>query len=424
MKKKLQKLELLVPAGNMDKLKVGLQYGADAFYMGMPSFSMRSRINNFDEKSIMEGVDLIRKAGKNFYVTINIYPRGNKVDAFKKHLKFLSDKMKPDGVILADPGVLEMVKEYAPKLPIHMSVQANVLNYRAVKFWQKQGATRIILPRELMLSEIKEIHEKVPKMELEFFVHGAICVAYSGRCLLSAYMTGRDANQGICAHNCRWNYKVREGHEYALEEEQRPGEFYPIEEDEHGTYIMNSKDACMLPYLEDLVNAGICSFKVEGRNKTEYYLATVTKAYRQAIDDMMNGKKFDKKLLAEVAKTGNRGFIPGFLFGFPGNKNVEFDKSGPNQTYKVVGVVKGLVKGKSLSKTGDLYEVEIRNRLEKGQIVEIMTPDKQFEMKLSELFDLEGNKLELVHGGAGNKILKLRKGIPENAMLRISNGLI
>jgi len=270
-----------------------------------------------------------------------------------------------------------------------------------------------------MLSEVKEIHEKVPDMELEFFVHGAICMAYSGRCLLSAYMTGRDANQGICAHNCRWNYKVREGHEYALEEEQRPGEFYPIEEDEHGTYIMNSKDACMLPYLQDLAEAGICSFKVEGRNKTAYYLATVTKAYRQAIEDMMSGKKFDEKLLSEVAKTGNRGFIPGFLFGFPGNKNVEFDKNGPQQTYKVVGMVKGLTKIKTLSKSEDCYDVEIRNRLGKGQAVEIMTPDKQFKMKLSAMFDLEGGALELVHGGAGNKILKLKKGIPENSMIRI-----
>jgi len=420
MKKKLSRPELLVPAGNMEKLRVGLQYGADAFYMGMPSFSMRSRINNFDEASIMEGVKLICRAKKKFYVTINIYPRGNKVDAFKKHLKFLQDVMKPDGVILADPGVLEMVKEYAPKLPIHMSVQANVLNYRAVKFWQKQGATRIILPRELMLSEIKEIHEKCPEMELEFFVHGAICMAYSGRCLLSAYMTGRDANQGICAHDCRWKYKVHEGHEYALEEEERPGQFMPIEEDEHGTYIMNSKDMCLLPYLKDLVEAGICSFKVEGRNKTEYYLATVTKAYRQAIDDMMNGKKFDKTLLAEVAKTGNRGFIPGFLFGFPGNKNVEFDKSAPMQTYKVVGVVRGLTKVKKLSKGSDCYEVEIRNRLEKGQTVEIMTPLNQFEMKLYKMFDLEGNELDLVHGGAGNKVLKLKKGLMENAMIRVA----
>jgi len=416
MKKKILKPELLVPAGNLEKLRVGLQYGADAFYMGMPSFSMRSRINNFDESSIMEGVKMIRDAKKKFYVTVNIYPRGNKVDAFKKHLKFLSDKMKPDAVIVADAGVFEMVKEYAPKIPIHMSVQANVLNYRAVKFWQKQGATRIILPRELMLSEIKEIHENVPKMELEFFVHGAICVAYSGRCLLSAYMTGRDANQGICAHNCRWNYKVREGHEYALEEEMRPGEFYPIEEDESGTYIMNSKDACMLPYLKELVEAGICSFKVEGRNKTEYYLATVTKAYRQAIDDMMAGKKFDKKLLDEVEKSANRGFIPGFLYGFPGKGNVDLFKSSPNQTYKIVGVIKGKSK---VVKGDDTYEVEIRNRLEKGEKVEVMTPDDQFEVKLNGIYDLEGNPENIAHGGNGNKILKLKKNLPENSMIRV-----
>jgi len=416
MKKKLLKPELLVPAGNLDKLKVGLQYGADAFYMGMPSFSMRSRINNFDEDSIMEGVNIIRKAKKKFYVTVNIYPRGNKVDAFKKHFKFLKDKMKPDALIVADSGVFDMAREYAPEIPIHMSVQANILNSRAVKFWQKQGATRIILPRELMLSEIKEIHKEVPKMELEFFVHGAICVAYSGRCLLSAYMTGRDANQGICAHNCRWNYKVREGHEYALEEEMRPGEFYPIEEDEQGTYIMNSKDMCALPYLKELVEAGICSFKVEGRNKTEYYLATVTKAYRQAIDDMMAGKKFDKKLIDEVEKSANRGFIPGFLYGFPGKGNVDLFKSSPNQTYKIVG----LVKGKSrVVKGDDMYEVEVRNRLEKGQTIEVMTPNDQFTMKISEMYNIQGEKEDVVHGGVGNKIFKLKKGLPENAMLRL-----
>lgn len=209
-----------------------------------------------------------------------------------------------------------------------------------------------------------------------------------------------------------------EGHEYALEEEQRPGEFYPIEEDEHGTYIMNSKDMCLLPYLKELVDAGICSFKIEGRNKTEYYLATITKAYRRAIDDMIKGKKFDKKLLVEVAKTGNRGFIPGFLFGFPGNGNVGFDKSAPQQTYKVVGVVKGLTKVKSFMRNGDYYEVEIRNRLESGRIVEVMTPDKEFEMKLVDMFDLDGNKVEVVHGGAGNKILRLKKNLPVNAMLR------
>jgi U32 family peptidase len=407
----MKKPELLVPAGNLDKLKVGLQYGADAFYLGMPSFSMRSRINNFTEENLLEGIAMIREAGKKFYLTINIYPRGNKIDAFKKHIKFIREKVKPDGVIVADDGVFDMMKEEAPEIERHISVQANLLNYRAVRFWEKQGATRVILPRELMLSEIKEIHEKCPDVEIETFVHGAICVAYSGRCLLSAYMTGRDANQGICAHSCRWKYR--------LEEEKRPGEYMPIEEDEHGTYIMNSRDMCLLPYLKDLVEAGVCSFKIEGRNKTEHYLATVVKAYRKAIDDMMAGKEFDESLMVDVAKAANRGFIPGFLKGFPtvnggGMDNIYYEKNAPIQTHKFIGIVKGgALQGE------EYFEVEIRNRLEKGDMVEVMTPSEQFEIKVEEMFDREGEPCEVVHGGAGNKVLKLKKGICENAMLRV-----
>ena len=399
----MKKPELLVPAGNLDKLKIGLQYGADAFYLGMPAFSMRSRINNFTEESLMEGVELIRKAGKTFYMTLNIYPRGNKVDAFKKHIEFVRDKVKPDALIVADPGVIELVREIYPEAVLHLSVQANVLNYRAVEFWQKVGISRIILPRELMLTEIQEIHEKVPDMELEMFVHGAICMAYSGRCLLSAYMTGRDANQGICAHSCRWKYR--------LEEEKRSGEYMPIEEDEHGTYIMNSRDMCLLPYLKELADAGVCSFKVEGRNKTEHYLATVTKAYRQAVDDMVGGKEFDESLVDEVKKTANRGFIPGFLFGFPGKENVYYEKNAPISTHKFIGIIKNRMKG-------GLYEVEIRNRLEKGQEIEVMTSDDQFLMKVSEMFDLENEPVDTVHGGAGDKILKLKEGLPEGTILR------
>jgi U32 family peptidase len=410
--------ELLVPAGNLEKLKIGLMYGADAFYLGMPSFSMRSRINNFTKESLLEGVEMIRKAKKKFYITANIFPRGNKIDAFKKHLEFIRDEVKPDALIVADWGLLELIKEVYPSAVIHVSVQANVLNYRAVEFWKKQGASRIILPRELMLSEIKEIHEKVPDMELEFFVHGAICVAYSGRCLLSAYMTGRDANQGICAHSCRWKYKVSEKSEseYFLEEEKRPGEFMQIEEDEHGSYIMNSKDMCLLPYLKDLVDVGICSFKIEGRNKTEYYLATVTKAYRKAIDDMMDGKKFDESLLEEVKKTANRGFIPGFLYGFPGKDNVYFEKNEPLQNYKYVGIVKEI----GGLKRDDLYLVEIHNKLEKNQVVQVMTPKDEFDVKIEEIYDLEGNSVDAVHGGAGDKYLKLREGVPVGGIVRIS----
>ncbi|MFA6991865.1 MAG: U32 family peptidase C-terminal domain-containing protein [Candidatus Gracilibacteria bacterium] len=408
----MKKPELLVPAGNLDKLKIGLMYGADAFYLGMPSFSMRSRINNFTQDSLLEGIELVRKARKKFYITVNIYPRGNKVDAFKKHIKFLKDTIKPDALIVADPGIFEMIKEYYPKAEIHMSVQANVLNYRAVKFWLNQGASRIILPRELMLSEIKEIHKEVPKMELEFFVHGAICMAYSGRCLLSNYMTGRDSNQGICAHSCRWKYKVHQ--EVVLEEEMRPGEYMAIEEDEHGTYIMNSKDMCLLPFLKDLADAGICSFKVEGRNKTEYYLATITRAYRRAIDDMMVGKKFNPDLLKEVYKTANRGFIAGFLEGFPGSDSIYYKDSAPQETAKFVGIVKEY-KGK------DLYLVDVRNRFDVGQEIEVMEPKKDSKMKVSKMFDLEGNEIESIHGGAGDRILKLKKGIVIDSMLRSIN---
>ncbi|MBI4975232.1 U32 family peptidase C-terminal domain-containing protein [Candidatus Peregrinibacteria bacterium] len=434
-KKKTNRPELLVPAGNLEKLKLGLLYGADAFYLGLPSFSMRSRINNFTDESLAEGVDLIRKAGKVFYLTMNIYPRGNKIDAFKKHIGFVREKIKPDAIIVADPGVFELVKEYCPECVLHMSVQANVLNYRAVEFWRKQGAKRIILPRELMLPEIKEIHKNVPDIELEFFVHGAICMAYSGRCLLSNYMTGRDSNQGICAHSCRWEYKVHDkesmvkknqslmekfknsdDEEIFLEEKERPNEFMPVDEDEHGTYFMNSKDMCLLPYLKDLAEAGICSFKVEGRNKSEHYLSTVTKTYRCAIDDFVSGKDFNESLLWELGKTANRGFIPGYLFGFPGANDIDYNDTSSlsHQSARFAGMIKGRVqKG--------IYHVSVRNCLEKGAEVEIMTPTGDIIGKIEGIFDLESNEVDAAHGGAGDRLLKISsvKEIPNYSMLRI-----
>ncbi len=409
--------ELLLPAGNLEKLKIGLAYGGDAFYMGFTPFSLRCNDNGFGKDDLLEGVDLIRKAGKDFYLTVNLYPRSEKMETVKKHVLFIKEQIRPDALIVADPGVFDMVREYYPEAVIHMSVQANIINYRAVEFWRKQGAKRVILPRELTLKDIRNIHEKVPDMELEFFVHGAICMAYSGRCMLSNYMTGRDSNQGACSHSCRWKYKV-------LEEAQRPGEFYGVEEDDHGTYFMNSKDNCQLPYLKDLVDAGICSFKVEGRNKTEHYLATVAKAYRKAIDDMTNGKEFDESLLDEVAKTANRGFIPGYLFGFPGDRqDTYFEDSSPLQTHKFAGIVEGKAEDSSGGFEGDdFYEVDIRNRLDLGDEVEVMTPDDQFKVKIEKMFDLEGNEVEAVHGGGGNRVLKLREGVPEGAMLRVGIG--
>lgn len=424
--------EFLLPAGNLDKLKFALEYGADAVYMGIPPFSMRSRENDFDEKSFLEGVKYVREWNKKaksrqvkIYVTVNIYPRNNKIEAFKKHFKFLKEKVKPDALIIADPGVIEIVKEVYPKAVLHLSVQANALNYKAVEFWKKQGVTRVILPRELMLEEIAEIHKKVPDIELEVFVHGAICVAYSGRCLLSAYMTGRDANQGICAHSCRWKYRAY------FEEAQRPGEFLPIEEHDEGTYIMNSRDNCAIEYLKDLWKAGVMSFKIEGRNKTVYYLAVVAKAYRKAIDDIAAGRKFDKSLLEELNKISNRGYIPGFLKGFPGKDNVKYDGNiSSDSDFKFIGVIREV---KCFGEE-DLYKLEVRNRFEVGDEVEVIMPVSfgvgtvgvdtgistvaNLFVKVKEILNLRREPMKVAHGGDKDVYARLEKGIPVMAVLR------
>ena len=409
-----QKPELLVPAGNLEKLKAAFEFGADAVYMGLPSFSMRSRTNEFDEKSFLEGAEYVRKLGKKFYVTENIYPRNNKIEAFKKHLAYIRDQIKPDALILADPGILELVKEVYPEACLHLSVQANCLNYKAVEFWQKQGVERVILPRELMLSEIKEIHEKVPSMELEYFVHGAICMAYSGRCLISNYMTGRDSNQGICAQSCRWKYNMY------MKEELRPGEYMPVEEDEHGTYIMNSNDNCQIEYLRELHEAGVCSLKVEGRNKTVYYLGAVTKAYRKAVDAMVAGGEFDPALREELDKVSSRGYVPGFLKGFPGNNAINLESAKSKSDYYFVGVVRevGGVNGED-----DVYRVEVRNKIEKGAELEVVEPLEASaelfeEVSLAEIRTLGGEEVDVAHGGAKDVYFKLKKGLVVGSLLR------
>ncbi|HPU95042.1 MAG TPA: U32 family peptidase C-terminal domain-containing protein, partial [Candidatus Gracilibacteria bacterium] len=368
----------------------------------------------FDKKSFLENIKWVRaQAKKNkreikIYITVNIFPRNNKVESFKKYMEFLRDEVKPDALIIADPGVIDIAKEVYPEAVLHLSVQANTLNYRAVEFWKKQGIVRVILPRELMLEEIAEIHAKVPDIELEVFVHGAICMAYSGRCLLSAYMTGRDANQGICAHSCRWKYKMY------LEEEERPGEFMPIEEHDEGTYIMNSRDNCAIEYLKQLWDAGITSFKIEGRNKTIYYLAVVSKAYRKAIDDMVAGRKFDKELLIELNKISNRGYIPGFLKGFPGKDNVKFDKNSSESAFKFLGIVRE-IKG---SGANCLCRVEVRNRFEIGDEVEIITPCENKFTKVKAIFNLKNEPVEVAHGGDKDVWVNIGKGIDAGWLLR------
>jgi putative protease len=402
------KPELLLPAGDMEKLKFAFQYGADAVYAGVPMFSLRARENKFSIDSVKEAVEYTRKLGKKIYLTLNIFPRNFKIPALVKALKPLA-ALKPDAFIVADPGVIMLCREIIPQIPLHLSVQANNVNWASAKFWHKQGVSRIILSREISLKEIKEIHEKNPKLELEFFVHGSICMAYSGRCLMSNYLTYRDANQGTCAHICRWKYNVY------LEEENTPGKQFQLTEDEQGSYVMNSKDLCLIEYLKELKSAGICSFKVEGRNKTFYYAATVAKTYRRAIDDMEAGKPFNPALIKELAKTSNRGFIPGFLVENPAEKAQDYEKSFTHQTHEFIGVVRKIhKKGKK-----KLYEIEVKGRLDAPTSCEIITPDKEFTAKIKEFKKLDGTVLKTIHPGQKDHVLiELPQEVCVGAILR------
>lgn len=397
-----------MPAGDMEKLKFAFMYGADAVYAGVPMLSLRARENKFNIDVVREAVEYTRSLGKKIYLTINVFPRNYKIPAFKEALKPMA-ALKPDGFIVADPGVIMLCKELAPKVPLHLSVQANNVNWASAQFWHKQGIERIILARELSLREIREIHEKNPTLELEYFVHGSICMAYSGRCLLSNYMAYRDANQGVCTQSCRWKYKVH------LEEEERPGQFMKLEEDEHGAYIMNSKDMCLIEYLKELKDAGVCSFKVEGRNKTLYYAATVARTYRRAIDDMEAGKPFNRAYLEDLAKTSNRGFFPGFLMNDPKGAAQDYEKSITHATHEFVGVVRGVhKKGKT-----SLCEIEVKGRLQAPVECEVITPTEEFKVELKGFETLKGEKLDLVHPGQKDTVLvKLPAGVGVGAILR------
>lgn len=404
----MKRPELIVPAGSPEKMHFAFLYGADTVYMGLTGFSMRSRVNDFDKELLEKAVEKAHKLGKKAYITINIYPHNSKIDVFKKHIQYLKT-IGPDALIVADPGVFALVKENYPDAKIHISVQANCTNYKDVEFWYKQGAKRVVLPRELSLNEIKEIHERVPKMELEVFVHGAICVAYSGRCLMSQYMAGRDANQGICAQSCRWKYNVY------LEEEMRPGELMPIEEDENGTYLFNARDICALPYLKDLQKAGVSGFKVEGRSKSIYYLSSVTSVYRRAIDDMLSGREYNPDLMNELLKTANRGYSAGFLKGAFTEQDVHYEKNEPVQTHKFIGVVR---EHKNIKSAKNVHEIEVRNRIQKGSEVEVLTTEGSIETKIIDIYDKNSEKINVAHGGDGNKFFVLEKNVPTGSFLR------
>ena len=329
----MKKIELLSPAGNLEKLKTAIIYGADAVYIGGEAFSLRAAADNFDADTMTEGLKFAHDRGRKVYVAVNIFPHNADLKSLPAYIKNLYE-LGVDAVLVSDPGVFSIVREAAPDLEIHISTQANNVNYKSAEFWHKLGAKRIVLARELSLREIKEIRDNVPDdLELEAFVHGSMCISYSGRCLLSNYMTYRDSNRGLCAHPCRYKY--------SLVEEKRPNQYFPVFEDEHGTYILNSHDLCMIEHIPEVVESGITSLKIEGRMKSAYYTAVVTKAYREAIDSYLNDKenyRVNPKWLEEVSKASHRDFSTGFYFGKP-EKQI-YSNSSYIRTYDIVGIVK------------------------------------------------------------------------------------
>ena len=349
-------IELLSPAGNRERLEYALAYGADAVYMAGSRYSLRAFADNFEPDELKNALELVHSKGKKAYITVNIYAHNSDIDGMEDYFRFLYD-IGADAVLVSDLGVLEAAKKGAPELPVHISTQANVTNYAAARFFCNAGAERIVLARELSIEEIALIHQKVPQAELEAFVHGAACISYSGRCLLSDYLTGRSANQGKCAQPCRWGYELVP---------QGRADSFPIAQDERGTYILNSKDLCMIDHLGELADAGVTSFKIEGRMKTAYYTAAVTNAYRRAIDRLEAGLEPDPALKEELAKAANREFTTGFYFG-PVQNGQRYESSKCRQSHEFSAVV--------LSSNGEYLTLEQRNRFRVGDVLEVLSPE-------------------------------------------------
>ena len=394
----MKKPELLAPAGNMEKLKMALLYGADAVYLGGKAFGLRAFGGNFTNEELQEAVDFAHKLGKKIYVTVNIFPHNSDIAKLPAYLTFLNE-IKVDAILVADLGVFNLAKEYAPDVELHISTQANNTNWAAVNAWAELGASRVVLAREMSLEEIKEIREKC-SVELEMFVHGAMCISYSGRCLMSNYLTGRDANRGSCAQPCRWNY--------ALVEEKRPGQYFPVLEDERGTYIFNSKDMCLLPYLPDVIASGVDSLKIEGRMKSVHYAASVVKAYREAIDSYFAApEQFEvkKEWVEELDKVSHRAYTTGFYYGRPTEKDQIYGTSSYTQTSDFVGLVLDYDE-----KTG-FATVEQRNNMKVGQEIEIFQPHLAgYRQILQEMYNDEGEAIQVAPHP--QQIVKIRMDKP------------
>ena len=433
------KPELLSPAGTLKNMRYAFAYGADAVYAGQPRYSLRVRNNEFNHENLKLGIDEAHALGKKLYLVSNIAPHNAKLKTVIRDLTPVA-AMGPDALIMSDPGMIMLVREHFPDLPIHLSVQANAVNWATVKFWQQQGISRVILSRELSLDEIEEIRMRVPEMELEVFVHGALCMAYSGRCLLSGYINKRDPNQGTCTNACRWKYDVHAAKENAagdivaarpqqveptlgsgpssdeiflLQEQGRPGEYMPAFEDEHGTYIMNSKDLRAIEHVERLTRIGVHSLKIEGRTKSFYYCARTAQVYRRAIDDAVAGKPFDPKLLTSLEHLAHRGYTEGFLRRHTHDAHQNYDYGySVSTSQQFVGEVVA-----QDADTG-LMAVDVKNRFERGDSVELMTPQGNLNLVIEQMQSRKGEALEVAPGSGHTVYLPIPQGVD------VSHGLL
>lgn len=413
--------ELLSPAGSLKNMRYAFAYGADAVYAGQPRYSLRVRNNEFNLENLQIGINEAHQLGKKFYVVTNIAPHNSKLKTFIKDLKPVVD-MGPDALIMSDPGLIMLVKEHFPDMPIHLSVQANAINWATVKFWYQQGVERVILSRELSVDEIEEIRQQCPEVELEVFVHGALCMAYSGRCLLSGYINKRDPNQGTCTNACRWKYDVHEAKEIEtgdvialaslpkpeiytpsdeivlLQEQGRPGEYMPAFEDEHGTYIMNSKDLRAVELVERLVKIGVHSLKIEGRTKSFYYCARTAQIYRQAINDAVAGRPFNDRLNSDLEHLAHRGYTEGFLrrHRHGDTQNYEYGYS-ISKTQQFVGEVLGV------NTENGLIDIDVKNKFLVGDELQLMTPNGNQSFTLTHMENKKGEVIKDAKG-SGHKV--------------------
>ena len=379
-----EKPELLIPASNLEVLKVAVTYGADAVYIGGEMFSLRAKAKNFSNEDMKTGIAFAHKHNKKVYVTANITAHNRDLDAVHNYFKELKE-IRPDALIISDPGVFMIAQEVCPEIDVHISTQANNVNYETYKFWHKLGATRVVSARELSMKEIGELRKNIPDdLEIETFIHGAMCISYSGRCLLSNYFTGRDANLGACTHPCRWKYYITE--------ESRPGEYLPIEENERGTYIFNSKDLCMIEHIPEIIKVGIDSLKVEGRMKTALYVANVARTYRQAIDDYFEDPALYEKNIPhykeEISKCTYRQYTTGFFYGPTTHETQIYDSNTYVREYTYLGLI-------GEQNTNGLYSLEQRNKFSVGETIEVMKPDgRNINVVVKAITDEDGNPME------------------------------